>query len=71
MTVLFLFLRLLIMNISAALPLIFNKYKMLIENIVDFHFVSVHWYLNQQGYVLMDGSQVKRSFLFSKIIFNF
>jgi hypothetical protein len=59
------------MSIAAALPEIFNKYKLLIDNILDFHFVSVHWYLNKQDYVLVDTNQVKTSFLFFQNDFYF
>lgn len=49
---------------NSIIPIIFNEYKLIIENILDFYFVSVHWYLNQQGYVLMDADQVKTSCCF-------
>lgn len=67
--ILFFILRFLIMSISTTLKEIFNKYPLLIDNVIDLCFVSTDWFLNKNNYVLLNANKVKSFFLPSKIIF--
>ncbi len=47
-----------------------NKHQKLIKSMVDVCFVSIHMYLQKNGYVLMDKCQVKKN-CFQNILFIF